>query len=112
MQTVCSLKKRTMNTKLKLAIAVITGAALIFLKRRKERLKNSEQSKTAQKKSNNGQSSKPIGYRPFKDLAEENMPDIVTLQRANPQSFTDGKHIPASSSPQSVAYHPKGNRHH
>ncbi|CAM3448600.1 hypothetical protein [Sphingobacterium prati] len=101
-----------MNTKLKLAIAVITGVALIFFKRRKEKIKNSEQSKAAQKKSNNGQSSKPVGYRPFKDLAEENAPNIVALQNTGPQSFADGKHVPTSSSPQHIAYHPKGNRHH
>ncbi|WP_104381812.1 hypothetical protein [Sphingobacterium sp. HMA12] len=101
-----------MHIKFKFAIALVTGAALILFKRHAEKVKNRKQEKKAKNKSRSKQPSKPVGYRPFKDLASEINPDIVAMQHADPQVVTDNKHVPNVNSPQHVAYHQKGNRHH
>ncbi|QIH34017.1 MULTISPECIES: hypothetical protein [Sphingobacterium] len=101
-----------MHLKFKFAIALITGAALILFKRHTEKVKHKEQEKKAKNKSKGKQQNKPIGYRPFKDLATEINPDIVALQHADPQVVIDNKHAQVINSPQHVPYHQKGNRHH
>ena len=99
-----------MNNKLKLAIAIVAGAALILLKRRHEKHSPEITDENVGNPQKRSQPNRPPGYRPLKDLSLEE-PDIVALQNTSPAAAPD-RHRPLADVNKEVAYHPKGNRHH
>lgn len=100
-----------MNSKLKLAVAVLAGVALILFKRRKSTHRHIEHGENNSDQPKRDQPNRPPGYRPLKDLSLEE-PDIVALQNINPTATSIKRHQPLGDVNKEVAYHPKGNRHH